>query len=99
MVSRWQWVHIDFARPVCGKMYVVMMDSHSKWPEVWKMNSTNTTKIIEILRQVFAVFCLLEQIMSDNGPQFVSHGFSRFMRNNVIKHFRSVAYRKIYTNL
>ena len=69
-----------------------MMDAHSKWPEIWGMNNTNTTATIEILRQLFAVFGLPEQIVSDNGPQFVSDEFSRFIRNNAIKHFRSAPY-------
>lgn len=57
-----------------------------------EMNNTNTTTTIEILRRIFAVFGLPEQIVSDNGPQFVSDEFSRFMRNNGIKHFRSAPY-------
>ena len=28
----WQRVHVDFAGPFQGKMYLIMVDSHSKWP-------------------------------------------------------------------
>ena len=30
----WQWVHIDYAGPVAGKMLLVAVDAYSKWPEV-----------------------------------------------------------------
>ena len=59
------------------------------------MNSAYTTKTIKLLRQVFAVFSLLEQIMPNYGPQFVSDRFFRFMRNNGIEHIRSVPYHPV----
>ena len=30
----WQRVHIDFAGPLFGKTYLLLVDSHSKWPEI-----------------------------------------------------------------
>ena len=30
----WQRVHVDYAGPVAGKMLLVIVDAHSKWPEV-----------------------------------------------------------------
>ena len=30
----WQRVHIDFAGPLEGHMYLIVVDAHSKWPEV-----------------------------------------------------------------
>jgi hypothetical protein len=31
----WQRVHIDFAGPFINRMFFVMMDTHSKWPEIF----------------------------------------------------------------
>ena len=43
----WQWptaplkrIHIDFAGPFQGKMFLIIVDAHSKWPEVIIMSST-----------------------------------------------------------
>ena len=88
----WQRIHVDFAGPLFGKMYLLVVDSHSKWPEIREMSSTSTTETIQVLRQVFSVFGLPEQLVSDNGPQFISQEFSTFLRNNGIKHFKSAPY-------
>ena len=29
----WQRVHVDFAEPFLGSMYLIAVDAHSKWPE------------------------------------------------------------------
>ena len=34
----WQRVHVDFAGPIFGRMYLLAIDLHSKWPEVWEMS-------------------------------------------------------------
>ena len=30
----WQRIHVDFAGPFFHRMFLVVIDSHSKWPEV-----------------------------------------------------------------
>ena len=88
----WKRLHIDFAGPMYGKMFLVVIDAHSKWPEVAVMSSTTADSTIEVLRSLFARFGLPEQIVSDNGPQFVSEDFSQFLKRNGIKHIRSAPY-------
>ena len=56
------------------------------------MSSTSSSKTIDVLRQIFSVFGLPEQVVTDNGPQFVSEEFSTFLRNNGIRHFKSAPY-------
>ena len=74
----WQRVHIDFAGPLFGKTYLLVVDSYSKWPEIWEVSSTPTTATIEVLRHIFSVFGLPEQLVSDNGPQFTFNEFAFF---------------------
>ena len=88
----WQRVHVDFAGPFLGKMYFLIVDAHSKWGEVFPMTQTTTTKTLEVLRQVFASYGLPEQVVSDNGPQFVSEEFRQFMQGNGIRHIRCAPY-------
>ena len=43
------------------------------------MTSTTAQKTTEILRHIFASYGLPEQLLSDNGPQFVANEFEEFM--------------------
>ena len=56
------------------------------------MQSTTSQRTIEVLRELFSSYGLPEQVVSDNGPQFVSAEFETFMRNNGIKHIRCAPY-------
>ncbi|XP_061570024.1 uncharacterized protein K02A2.6-like [Cololabis saira] len=84
--SPWQRIHVDFAGPFQGQMFMVVVDAHSKWPEVHLMTSTTTTKTIQVLRGLFSRYGLPEVLVSDNGPQFTSHEFDSFMKGNGVKH-------------
>ena len=88
----WQRIHIDFAGPFMGKMMLIVTDAHSKWPEVALMTSTTATRTIAVLRDMFARYGIPEQVVSDNGPQFVSAEFKSFMVMNGVKHIRSAPY-------
>ena len=90
--SPWQRIHIDFAGPFLNQNFLIMVDAHSKWPEVFPMKKITTSTTIEILRTVFARNGIPEQIVSDNGPQFTSREFEKFTKLNGIKHFRSAPY-------
>ncbi len=45
----WKRIHIDFAGPFLGKMFLIIVDAHSKWPEVVTMASTTSQVTIEAL--------------------------------------------------
>ena len=89
----WQWVHIDFAGPIGGHTYLVLVDAQSTWPEVIDMPSTTATKTIEaLLRHIFASYGSPLQLVSDNGLQFSSEEFKEFLVHNDIKHLHSAPY-------
>ena len=88
----WQRIHIDFAGPFLGKTFLIVIDAHSKWPEVVGMTTTTAQRTITELRKIFAAYGLPEQLVSDNGPQFVSDDFALFMKMNGIKHIRCAPY-------
>lgn len=88
----WQRLHIDFAGPFKGRMFFVLVDAHSKWPEVVEMKSTTAEKTIEVMRTLFGSYGIPEQVVSDNGPQFTSDEFTEFMRRNRVKHIKSSPY-------
>ena len=88
----WQRLHIDFAGPFMEKSFLIVVDAHSKWADVVEMSSTTTARTITALRRLFANHGIPEQIVSDNGPQFISSEFEGFMRRNGIRHTRVSPY-------
>ncbi|GBM69241.1 Uncharacterized protein K02A2.6 [Araneus ventricosus] len=89
----WERIHIDFAGPIFEHMFLLIVDSHSKWLEVYPMKITTTKKTIECLRDSFARFGLPRVLVSDNGSQFTSYEFQRFMQSNGIKHKTSAPFK------
>ena len=53
--------------------------------------STTAANTVAALRHSFAVYGL-EQVVSDNGPQFNSKKFTKFLQTNEVKHSRSSLY-------
>ena len=56
------------------------------------MSSTTASRTEDELRKLFSSYGLPEQIVSDNGPQFVSEEFAAFTKMNGIKHIKSAPY-------
>ena len=88
----WKRIHVDFAGPFQDSMFLIVVDAHSKWPEVVAMKKTTTDRTINVLRDMFARWGIPEQLVSDNGPQFTSAEFEKFMKDNGVKHLRSAPY-------
>ncbi|KAK3726335.1 hypothetical protein QZH41_008960, partial [Actinostola sp. cb2023] len=88
----WTRIHIDYAGPYKGEMFLVVVDACSKWLEVHLMNSTTSTATIEKLRETFANHGLPKTIVSDNGSNFTSAEFEQFTVKNGIKHIKVAPY-------
>ena len=88
----WQRIHVDFAGPFLGKHFLVVIDAHSKWPEIFELSNTSASQTILILRRLFSSYGLPEQLVSDNGPQFVAEEFAEFLKTNGIRHTRCSPY-------
>lgn len=82
----WERIHVDFAGPIFEHMFLVIVDAYSKWLEVYTMKVTTASKTIECLRDCFSRFGLPVVLVSDNGPQFTSLEFRKFLNKNGIKH-------------
>lgn len=85
----WHRIHVDFAGPFLGQMFLIIVDAHSKWPEVIPMKSTTAECTIRVLRNLFSRYGLPHELVSDNGPQFVADEFKEFLMKNGVKHIRS----------
>lgn len=63
----WERIHIDYAGPIRNYYYLVVVDAHSKWPEIVQTTSTQSSKTIEILSTIFARYGVPEQLVSENA--------------------------------
>ena len=48
----WSRLHLDFAGPLQNKMFLILIDAHSKWVEAFPTNSSTSAVVIDQLRTV-----------------------------------------------
>lgn len=65
---------------------LTLIDYHSKWPEVAFTTSITTQSVITFLSSVFIRYGNPRTIVSDNGTQFKSADFSKFLKESDIRH-------------
>ena len=63
----WQRIHVDFAGPLDDQYYLIVVDSHNKWPEVLKCKRPTTNCKIGFLHEVFARIGVVDCVVTDNG--------------------------------
>lgn len=88
----WSRLHIDFAGPMDGRTFLVVVDAHTKWLEVIAMKTATALTTVQQLRTLFSKFGVPESIVSDNGPQFAAAEFQEFCKGNGIRHMRIAPY-------
>ncbi|XP_054283131.1 uncharacterized protein K02A2.6-like [Macrosteles quadrilineatus] len=82
----WSRIHLDFAGPFYGQMFLLVIDAFSKWPEIVPMSSITTERTVEALKNLLCKYGIPRTIVSDNGTSFTSQGFKDFCLRNNIKH-------------
>ena len=105
-IHPWEWperpwlrIHIDYAGPFLGKMFLVTVNAHSKWIEADVVDGATSTGTIRKLRQMFATHGIPEIIVSDNGSVFTSKEFQQFAQMNGIKHVTTLPYHPVSNGL
>lgn len=78
---------MDLAGPFQGQTYLVTVDLNSKWLEVSQVASVTTA--VRVLRKLFAMHGLLDNLLSDNRMAFTSGEFQEFVSKNRIRNKRS----------
>ena len=89
----WHRLHVDYAGPIDGKWYLVVVDSHSKWVEIMQTGGTTAKETISCLRHIFSRFGIPVSIVSDNGPCFTSEEFAQFADFCGFKHITTAVYK------
>lgn len=85
----WSRIHVDYAGPFEDKMFLLIVDSYSKWPEIFIMSTTTSNATIIKLNEVFARFGIPDVLVSDNGTQFTSNEFKEFCEMSGVQHIRT----------
>ena len=88
----WERVHIDFAGPVDGNFYFVIVDALSKWPEIFILKNITARLTVKTLENVFSKYGYPKMIVSDNGTQFTSVEFREMCLLNGINHVKTAPY-------
>ena len=85
-------MHIDYAGPLNGQYYLIVVDSYSKWPEIFRCKRPTSTTTIGVLNELFSRFGVPKAIVSDNGTQFTGKDFKDFCRSLSIEHITTSPY-------
>ncbi|XP_052788463.1 uncharacterized protein K02A2.6-like [Mya arenaria] len=85
----WSEVAVDFGGPFpSGQYLLVVIDEHSRFPEVEIVYSTSAKVVLPRLSAIFARHGYPDVVKSDNGPPFQGHEFADFAVTCGFKHRR-----------
>lgn len=87
-VGPWEKVGTDLFE-IDHKMYLLVIDYYSNYPEVVELKSTTSTAIIKHLKSIFSRHGIPQSLVSDNGPQYDSREFKEFVAHYGFKHVTS----------
>lgn len=95
--AAWEKVSVDIVgpfkiAPADCRFAITLADYYSKWPEVAFAPRADTATVIQFLTTVFSQEGNPKELLSDNGPQFVSAEFSDFLKWREITHLKSSVY-------
>lgn len=88
----WTRVHLDFMGPIFGKIYLVAVDSTSKWLEVFQVSSTGADCTIAKLSELWSRWGIPRQLVTDNAKSFCSKEFESFVKSDGIEHVFTAPY-------
>ena len=82
----WERIAVDLFT-LSGKEYLITVDYYSNFWELDKLENTKSPAVIRKLKAHFARYGSPCELVSDNGSQFVSIEFQKFVRDWDIEHF------------
>ena len=88
LLHPWEWphkpwvcLHLDYAGPFRGKMFLMVVDAQPKWIEAFPINSSISSATIEKLKTAFLIHGLREMVAKNNESNFVREEFD-FLKQN-----------------
>ena len=94
LLPRGPWIKgaVDLVEPIDGKYILTYIDSYSSYPEARILKEITSREVIKALTDMFARFGYSEELVSDNGKQFISAEFEAYLKSCGIKHIRVSPY-------
>ncbi len=106
LLKSWEWpdrpwsrLQADYAGPFLGKMFLIIVDAHSKWLDIHEVAAATSQGTIEKMASSFATHGLPELLVTDNGSVFTSTVFEEFLRKHGIRHVTSAPYHSATNGL
>ena len=69
---------------------IVVMDYYSLWSEVYQLHRITSTDVITAMKDIFSWHGIPEDLVSDNGTQYKSHIFHKFITAWGIHHINNL---------
>ena len=93
LLKPWEKVHIDLCGPYPNGTYALgIIDSCSRWPEIYLIRNTSTRNITKRLKHCFSIHGYPTMIVTDNGPNLISIDMKEFCQLYGIKHHKATPY-------
>jgi len=81
----WERIHADFAS--YGKLtYLIIVDAHSKWPEIHILPDMNSSTVIKTLDNLISSYGIPKTLVTDNQSSLVSRELRNYLQKYNIKH-------------
>ena len=93
-LPRGPWIQgaVDLVGPMDGKYILTYIDYYSSYPEACILNEITSREVITALTNIFARFGYPEELVSDNGKQFISAEFEMYLKSCGIQHIHVSLY-------
>lgn len=93
----WRKISLDIAgefnvAPDHQRYIVAAIDYYSKWPEAAACGTVTSATLIQFLTAIFDRFGLVDEVVTDNGPQMTSLEFRQFLERHGVRHSTSALY-------
>lgn len=96
-IEPWQLIHIDItgpfeSAPASYRYLLTIVDHGSKFVEVFHDNNFTANNICKCIFSIFSRYGNPATVVTDNGPQFTSDEFIRFLRALGVRHTPTPVY-------
>ncbi|XP_033121564.1 uncharacterized protein K02A2.6-like, partial [Anneissia japonica] len=88
----WSKLGMDLVGPIQGEYILTITDYYSSYPEAIIVKEITSNVIIECLQLVFARFGYPDEVLTDNGKQFISAKIEKYFNACGIKHLLASPY-------
>ena len=85
-LSRWQRLHIDYSKPFYKFMWLILIDTFSKYGKAKQVSSANGFNTVRKLQEIFSMLSDPDQILSKYRTLFTSREFGEFCSQHGIRH-------------